>query len=156
VKGALVFKRLVDVLRFRPIHLRWLGWRMLRLSSSATGRLLHVLLKALKLAFLVDAEFRQDIDPFEATYHFTDRDGKIQETAAFHSGCLTISRRLIGQADAKLTFKNSKALADFLFSQRPDLLQAMLKQDVTPEGNLNYLYKLAYMANHLRLRFMPS
>ena len=151
-----MFKRLVDVLRFRPLLIRWLAWRMRRLSSSATNKLLLVLLKAMQLAFIIYPDFRQNIVDFRATYVLRSRDGAIHRVAEFRDSRLELAEQTSGQVNASLTFKNSKALADFLFSERPDLLGAMLRQEVTPEGNLNYLYRLAYMANHLRLRFMPS
>jgi hypothetical protein len=51
-----------------------------------------------------------------------------------------------------VNFKNSHALMNFIFSPKPDVLGAMLNQDVVLDGNLNYLYKFAYLANHLRLK----
>jgi len=156
VRGAHVLRRLLDLILFRPARLRRLRRKIETLQTDFSGPFLHVLLKALKLALLVDADFRRDIVPFEATYHFAERDGMMHETAMFHNGRLTVWRRLVGQANARLTFRDSKALADFLFSERPDLLGAMLRQEVTPDGNLNYLYRFAYLANHLRLRFSPA
>lgn len=49
-----------------------------------------------------------------------------------------------------MIFKDGKALMDFLLAENPDILGAMLHQEVTPEGNLNYLYTFAYMARHLQ------
>ena len=40
---------------------------------------------------------------------------------------------------------------DYIFSPKPDILGSMLRQDVMLNGNLNYLYKFAFMAQHLRL-----
>jgi hypothetical protein len=43
-------------------------------------------------------------------------------------------------------------LMGFLLSPKPDILGSMLRQDISIDGNLNYLYKFAYMAKHLQLK----
>jgi hypothetical protein len=40
---------------------------------------------------------------------------------------------------------------DYIFSPKPDILGSMLRQDVTLNGNMNYLFKFAFMAQRLRL-----
>ncbi len=51
-----------------------------------------------------------------------------------------------------MTFRNPVALRDFLFSKNQDVLQSLLKNEVTVEGNLNYLYKFGFMAKDLMRR----
>lgn len=41
---------------------------------------------------------------------------------------------------------------DFLLTPRPDIIGAVLRQDVCVDGNLNYLYKFAFMARRLQLK----
>ena len=40
---------------------------------------------------------------------------------------------------------------NYLLSPKPDILGSVLRQDVMVSGNLNYLYKFAYMAKRLQL-----
>jgi hypothetical protein len=48
-------------------------------------------------------------------------------------------------------FKDQSALMNFLLSPKPDILGAILNQDVTFDGNLNYLSKFAFMSKRLQL-----
>jgi hypothetical protein len=57
----------------------------------------------------------------------------------------------VDSPDITIIFKNPAALRNFIFSPKPDILNAILRQEVSVDGNLNYLYKFAYMANHLKL-----
>jgi len=94
--------------------------------------------------------FRKNIKDFTGKYFFTDKEEGITEAVIFKNGKMEVFNKPINDADITVTFKNNKALADFLLSPKPDLLNAMLHQDITLNGNLNYIYKFAFMAQHLR------
>jgi len=44
----------------------------------------------------------------------------------------------------------------FLLSEDQDILESVLADQVEVEGNLNYVYKLGYMAKNLQLRMKLS
>jgi len=71
-------------------------------------------------------------------------------TATFKDDQLHVHEDEVPDPQVTVIFKDGKALMDFLLAENPDILGAMLHQEVTPEGNLNYLYTFAYMARHLQ------
>jgi hypothetical protein len=63
---------------------------------------------------------------------------------------MKVYEKLIDDTHITVIFKDSQALMKFLLSPKPDILNAILKQEVTFDGNLNYLYKFVYMARRLQ------
>jgi hypothetical protein len=59
----------------------------------------------------------------------------------------------VDDTNITVTFKDGNAFKGFIFNQNPDIIGAILDNDITYNGNLNYLAKFAYMAKHLQLRF---
>ncbi|MEQ8203834.1 MAG: hypothetical protein ABRQ31_08630, partial [Smithellaceae bacterium] len=72
-------------------------------------------------------------------------------SASFKSGNMKVYDKIIDKPDVTITFRDDKALMNYLLSPKPDILGSILRQDVTVNGNLNYLYKFAYMAKRLQL-----
>jgi hypothetical protein len=122
------------------------------IQSEGAETFLEMLLKAMKLVFLVDKDFRRNIENFNGRYLFCSRDRAITVAAVFENGRLKVSEEAIDNTSMTVTFKNAKALVGFLLSPKPDILGSMLRQDVAVEGNLNYLYKFAFMAKRLQLK----
>lgn len=152
-KEEAVLKTLINSLLFRL----WRARRALaelehRSEGEFTEELLETLLKGMSLVFLVSDKYRKNIDKFEGRYLFRSSDGAFAVSAEFIKGKMKVRAGEIEQPNIKVLFKNPAALMNFIFSPKPDVLTAMLKQEVTLDGNLNYLYKFAYMANHLRLK----
>lgn len=123
------------------------------LRSEFTEEFLEVLLKLMGLMFCIDKNFRRNIENFDAKYIFKDKNNEIVVSAVFKNSKLKVFDNVIDNPNITIIFKNQKALMNFLLSQKPDILSAILNQDVTFEGNLNYLSKFAYMVNHLRMIF---
>jgi len=67
---------------------------------------------------------------------------------------MIVSEGVIRNPDVTINFKDSKALRNYILSPKPDILGSLLRQDVVPDGNLNYLYKFAYMAKSLQLMLL--
>ena len=63
------------------------------------------------------------------------------------------SERSTPAADVTVTFKNADALMRFLLAEKKDILQSLLNNEVQIAGNLNYLYKFGFMANHVLLDY---
>lgn len=112
---------------------------------------LELLLKMLSLVFCVDKEYRKNIKDFSAKYVFLSNDGRIAVSAIFKKGKMAVKRRAIKDTDVNITikFKDGKALWEFLFSGNPDIIEFVLENKLSYDGNLNYALKFAYLAVHL-------
>ncbi len=121
------------------------------LESWATAGFLQVLLTAMRATFLLDRDFRRNLDGFEARYLFRTQDGSMKVHAVFTHGGMTIGTGDIDGANITIIFRDEGTLFRFLLSPKPDILGAMLRQDVVLHGNLNYLYKFAYLAKRLQI-----
>ena len=105
----------------------------------------------MSLVFFLNKDFKRNIENFNGRYLFKSRDNKITVAAVFRDNRMKVYEKAIDRTNITVTFRNSKALMDYLLSPKPDILGSILRQDVTIDGNLNYLYKFAYMAKHLQL-----
>lgn len=122
------------------------------LESEGAEEFLELLLKLMGLVFRLDKDFRRNIKDFNGRYLFRSQDRQITVAAVFKDNRLKVSDKEIDDTHMTVVFRNAKALMGFLLSPKPDILGSMLRQDITIDGNLNYLYKFAYMAKHLQLK----
>ena len=102
--------------------------------------------------FFLDKNFQRNIGDFNGRYLFRSQDRQITVAAVFKDNRLKVTEEEIGDTHMTVIFRNAKALMGFLLSPKPDILGSMLRQDISIDGNLNYLYKFAYMAKHLQLK----
>ena len=122
------------------------------MESEAAEEILEKLLTFMRFAFFFNyRNVRRNIDGFHGKYLFRSKDDKITVSAIFDDGKLNVSKNKIDDPDITVTFKNGRTLLNYLFSPKQDILGSILKQEVVPEGNLNYLYKFAYMAKRFQL-----
>ena len=122
------------------------------LQSETAEEFLEVLLKLMGLVFYLDKDFRRNIRNFNGRYLFRSLDRQITVAAVFKDDRLKVIEKEIDDTHMTVIFRNAKAMMGFLLSPKPDILGSMLRQDITVNGNLNYLYKFAYMAKHLQLK----
>lgn len=120
-------------------------------DSEVTEEFLELLLNAMRISYVFNKDFRKNIEGFEGRYLFKSRDGNITVAAIFKNGKLNVKEKEIGNTDMTVGFRNAKALREFIFSPKPDILGSILRQDVVVDGNFNYMFKFAYMAKHLQL-----
>lgn len=120
-------------------------------ESEFAEKFLEALMNAMKIAFVWVKDFRKNIKDFNAKYFFKSRDEDITVSAIFENGKMIISEKKPDDPNVTIVFRNAKTLRDFLLSPKQDILGSMLRQDITINGNLNYLYKFAYMAKRLQL-----
>ena len=147
-----MFEKLRDLILFRALRAHRAGKKFLSsFESEILEEFLELLLKAMNLFFMVNKEFRKNIEDFSGRYLFKSRDDKITVSAVFKNGKMRVSEGIIENPDITVNFKDSKALRNYILSPKPDILGSLLRQDVVPDGNLNYLYKFAYMAKNLQL-----
>jgi hypothetical protein len=121
------------------------------MESEVAEDFLGLLLDAMKLVFFFDPDYRKNIEGFRGRYLFRSQDREVTVAATFDGKEMEVSEEEIADPNVTVIFKDGKALMHFLLSGNPDILGSMLRQEVTPEGNLNYLYKFAYMARRLQL-----
>lgn len=121
------------------------------LEDEFTDDILTLLLTGMSLMCALSSSYRKNIENFSGRYLFWSKDNAFSVAAIFHNGSMSIADGPVDSPDITIIFKNPEALRNFIFSPKPDILNAILRQDVSVDGNLNYLYKFAYMANHLKL-----
>ena len=121
------------------------------LEDEAAETFLEVLLLFMKLKFMFDPSYRRNIENFKGRYQFKSRDNKITVLVEFDNGKMDIKETLSEDVDVTVIFKDGRSLMNFLLSQNRDVLRGLLNNEITVNGNLNYIYKFAFMANHLQL-----
>lgn len=121
------------------------------IDGHMIGNVMEVLLNLMGLVLRLDKKYRRNIENFDAVYAFTDKAGDFYIAAIFRNNTLSVSRKKVENPTFTLIFKDNEALVKLLFSGAPDILNAMLNQEVDFEGNINYMSKFGYMAMHLVL-----
>ncbi len=125
-----------------------------QLTGTLTDEFLGLLLRGMDLAFHLNKQYRKNIIDFNGRYLFTTGNGSVVASATFAGKNMKYHSKAITDWDIKVTFKNTEALLVFLFSKDQDILNSLLKNEVSVRGNLNLLYKFGFMARDLvhRLR----
>jgi hypothetical protein len=126
------------------------------LESETAETFLEILLGFMQVKFLFDRKFRKNIETenFRGSYKFCTRNPggeKVKVLVEFANGKMRIREDIDAEATVTVTFEDGKALRNFLLSPKPDILECILRNEVVTSGNLNYLNKFAFMANHLVL-----
>jgi len=130
---------------------RWLKKLLQTLQTEAAEGFLLILLNVMRLAFLVDRNYRKNIKHFTARYQFKCQEEGLAVAAVLEDGKMKVKEGCVAKPTIVINFKSSKALMGFLLSPKPDILNSILHQEITLNGNLNYLYKFAYMSKRLQL-----
>jgi hypothetical protein len=138
-------QRLARLLSFRLVN---------HLRGDATSTLLVLLLGAMDTAFCLLGSYRANIAGFRAVYIFRTDDGAVNRTIRFSDGDMRIEHAEAPNADATVDFKTAAALRNFLFSKDQDILNSLLQDDVHVHGNLNYVYRFAFLARDLERRIL--
>jgi hypothetical protein len=124
-----------------------------QVAGEALDKLLFLMLKAMGLLFLVDKEYRKNIKDFTATYVICSRDKKIDVSAIFkkipgffsEKDGMEVKDVIVDNPTTTVTFRDGKAMAEFLLSGNPDVIAGMLDNQLSVSGNLNYLFKFVYL-----------
>jgi hypothetical protein len=125
------------------------------MTSEKMDKIIELLLDGMSLAFVFNKNFRRNIKNFRAKFAFKSEDGIIGASAIFEptwffkTGKMRVDREAVNDADVTISFEDGRAMAEFLFSDNPDLISALLDNKLSFQGNLNYIFKFAYMARHL-------
>lgn len=152
-----MLEKILNRILLRASRARRIGKRFLdSLESDVMEEFLEILLKAMNLFFKINKDYKKNIENFCGRYLFKSRDNKITVSAVFENGRMTVSDKVIDNPHIVVNFRDARALRNYILSPKPDILGSLLKQDVVPDGNLNYLYKFAYMAKRLQLMVTGS
>ncbi len=122
-------------------------------AGDVLDNLLYLLLNAMSLLFMVNDDYRKNIKDFSGTYVICSKDSMIDVSAKFkrirvfgmEQDGMKVSDKVIDNATSTVTFKDGKAMADFLLSGNPDVFVGMLNNQLSVSGNLNYLFKFVYL-----------
>jgi len=120
-----------------------------QLEGEVTEDFLELLLEGMKLAFAISWDYRQNLRGFRGAYVFRTADGAVAVSARFAGGEMHVGGSELPDWDVRVTFSTPQALWSFLLSRDQDILNSILRDEVEVEGNLNYVYKLGYMAREL-------
>jgi hypothetical protein len=124
-----------------------------RIRVEATEDILDILLHAMEVCFYLDRSYRNDnLTGFSGVYVFTATERPIGGTARFANGYMHASRKAEKEFTIRVRFKSADALRRFLFKSSPDVLDALLDDEVELDGNLNYIYKFGFMVTDLERR----
>ncbi len=121
------------------------------ITSEFAEDFLQLLLGLMSVVFMFNDEYLKNIEGFNGRYQFKSKDGCITVAALFGDNRLEVREEEITNPDITVLFKDGKALMGYLLTPKPDILGSMLRQEVSLDGNLNYLYKFAFMAKRLQL-----
>jgi pyruvate formate-lyase/glycerol dehydratase family glycyl radical enzyme len=114
-------------------------------------------LRFMKLILWLKSDFRAMLGTFSGTYLFFTRTGTVNVPMAIEKGTIRFldSPLAIEDADVALEFKDGRALWEYLkmyaTEDERDILVSVARDKVRPHGNLNYIFKFAFMVNHLLL-----
>ncbi len=134
-----------------PLLEKMMGSFVASLESEFAEEFLENLLRLMSLVLQLDHDYKRNIIDFSGRYQFLSSDSAITVAALFNDDEMEVREEIIRDPDITITFKDGKALMGYLLSPKPDVLGSMLRQEVQLDGNLNYLYKFAYMAKRLQL-----
>ena len=147
----------------------WILRRATRLGKeffdAEADCLIDLLLRAMSWAMCLCRPLRRNLRGFQARYGFATagkaarkapapaaRNKPVRQTAVFTPGKMAVQPGLAGPFTAKVTFSSVEPLRGFLFSGDRNILVPMLANEVSVEGNLNYLYKFAFLVRDLMRR----
>lgn len=138
---------------FRRWRRRLLTSRFLKaLHDHTAEKFLTLILKLMSLAFKLDKDYRKNIEGFTGKYQFRTRDNSVLTAVTFTGKDMKVKKdRTIPDPDITVVFKDSSAVMDYLLAGDRDILDLVLNNKVVLNGNMNYLMKFGYMANHLQL-----
>ena len=121
------------------------------LESEAAEEFLELLLQLMSLTFKIDKDFQRNIKGFTGRYQFRSIDDSVTIAALFTGKDLKMKESLVPDCDVSVTFKDGRSLMNYLLATDRDILRLVLNNEVVLKGNLNYMLKFGYMANHTQL-----
>ncbi|MEW6103634.1 MAG: hypothetical protein AB1630_07480 [bacterium] len=129
-----------------------------KIEAEFAEEFLKILLNLMSLSFIIDKEYREYIKGFTGIIQFRSKDNEIRVLAIFNNGNLIAKELkpnevLVKKPNVSVVFKDPIALINFLLPKggKRDILRSLLNNEVILKGNLNYIYRFGFLANHLQL-----
>ena len=127
-------------------------------ESEVAEEFLKLLLNLMSLSYILDRNLRRSIEGFSGLVQFRSKDNEIRVLAEFKNNRLK-AKELKPKEELKQVpnvtaiFKDDQALMNFLLPKggKRDILRSLLNNEVVLSGNLNYIYRFGFLANHLQL-----
>jgi len=140
--------------RWSDFFTRLFSGRLRRqIEVQVTDDLLGLLLGLMDLAFVISKDFRSNIEGFRGSYVFATEPaggaGIVEESIAFENGAMRRFDHALSDHNVKVTFSDPATLRKYILSTDQDILDLMLENKVTVEGNVNYIYRFLFMVNDL-------
>ena len=110
----------------------------------------EILFRLMGLLFQLDPDFRKNLQGFTGRYQFKSEDNKVAVLATFDDEQITVEEALSPEADIVIIFKDSRSIISSFFSPRKDILKTLHDNEVALHGNLNYVYKLGFLTDHIQ------
>jgi len=126
------------------------------MNGKNIERGLFLILELLSWSFFFDKKFRRNIVNLTADYVFTDKTQDFYVRVSFKNEKMYVTREKIDNPTFALIFKDTSSFFKLITSKEPDILNAMLNQEIEFTGNINYINKFAYMGQHLLLNITGS
>lgn len=151
-----IFWKMVALVSPEPWLLRILRRKAQALRDELEGKLtdkfVEVLFYSMDVAFLLLPSYRRNLRGFHGSYVLRTADQQVVASALFNNEKMSVASEAVASPNVTILFKNPAALRRFLFSKDQDIMASLLENDVEVDGNLNYVYKLGYMARDLTRR----
>jgi len=111
----------------------------------------YLLFKSMGLRFTFDRGFRKLIknehNTFNKTIAFRTRDGSVKVYALFENGKMKVKNGSPPRADVTLVFKDTDVVRELASVSPYELLDYLLNNKITLQGNLSYLMQFAHILN---------
>ena len=133
-------------------------WLLRELETESDQEALETLLYGMDVAFAWWPAYRENLGCwwhgtpyYEARCVFQTRDG-VALTAGFRNGGMYVRRGVPrqGPVDVTVTFEDGRALRAFV--RHEDILEALMANEVTVEGNLTYAWRFMFLVKDLLYR----
>jgi hypothetical protein len=123
-------------------------------QQCITGESVHaspeILFRLIGLLYQLKPDFRKNIQGLSGSYQFKSEDNKVTVLATFDDEQITVEEALSPEADIVITFKDGRSIINSFFSHGKDILKTLNDNEVALQGNLNYVYKLGFLTNHIQ------
>ncbi|MEW5800911.1 MAG: SCP2 sterol-binding domain-containing protein [bacterium] len=111
----------------------------------------EILFRLMDLFFQLNPDSRKNIRGFSGTYQFKSEDNKVAVLATFDDERITVEETLYAEPDITIIFKDSRSIINSFISPKKDILKTLHDNKVALQGNLNYVYKLGFLTDHIQL-----
>lgn len=123
-----------------------------KLRDELTDELLEGLLRGMDVWAALSKGFRHNLDHWEGDLVLSTRHNDVAVTARFRDGDMQVLDDPVSDYSARVEFQDGDALRRYFLSDEQDILESVLRNEVTVEGNLNHVYRFGFLARDLMVR----